>query len=139
MFKRAGAMASMSILLALTSLPLAAGVVTAKPYKSASIDETSACHFTVTYSYSAVGGGPNLTLTVILYRQEVGTTDWTVVDSITEASVSGGGAMTVSPQFADSGQTTAGQYRAYGYLHKEARTIRNSQAWTDWTAPETCS
>jgi hypothetical protein len=138
MFKRVGVMTAIPVILATLLSSLATGAVAAKPTRSATIDETSPCNFTVHYSYGSVGGGPDLMMSVILYRQEVGTTDWTVVGGESSGPVHGSGAANFEVHFADSGQTTAAQYFGYGYLHKGARTIRNSQAFTELTAPETC-
>jgi hypothetical protein len=139
MFKRASAIASTSAMVAIVGSVLMAGAVTAKPTRSISLDETSACHFTVEYSYSSVGGGPGLTMSIILYRQPVGTTDWWVVGATSEGTVSGSGAAILSHDFVDSGQSGPSQYFAYGYLHKDARTIRNSAVFSELTAAETCA
>lgn len=138
MFSRAGAVAPISLVLAIVAVMALAAPSTAKPTRSTTIDEPTSCHFALEYTYGGVGGGPGLTLSVILYRQEVGTTDWTVVGAENSGTFNGAGAAVVDVQFSDSGRTTAAQYFGYGYLHKDARTIRNSAAYSPMTAPETC-
>jgi hypothetical protein len=142
MFKRSGAFAPISLAIATAALmALTAGTVTAKASKSTTLDETSPCHFTVTYSYSSLGHGNDVTVHVALFRQEAGTTNQTLVSSESFPGFSGNGAAIIPVEFSDSGQTGSFQYIGVGYITAKAPfLIARSQAWSELTpTPETCA
>src|SRR4051794_38397595 len=112
MKQRAGALVAIPFILAAVMSALAAGSAFAKPSKSISIDEITPCHFTVSYSYSSLGGPNDQTLSLALFRvDEFG--DMVTVGVHSETwSPNGAGTMTFT--FVDSGQSTAHTYVALG-------------------------
>ena len=67
MFKRLGALAALPISLAMTGvMMLSVGTATAKPSVSAYIEETTNCHFQVSYRWVGMGHGNDLKATVHL-------------------------------------------------------------------------
>ena len=127
MFKRAGAVASMSLLMALTALPFVAGTVNARPWKTVTIQETSPCHFSVWYSWTGMGHGNNMTAFVSISGWEGGNSS--VLASFSATSKSGNDGI-LNHDFVVTGQSTAYQFKAHGYLQipSKSQVLAKSEA-----------
>lgn len=113
MFKRAGAVASMSLLLALTALPFVAGTVSAKPWTTVTIQETSPCHFSVWFAWTGMGHGNTLTAAVGISGYENGNSS--TLGTFTAFNKSGRDGI-LSHDFVVTGQSIAYQFKAWGEL-----------------------
>ena len=141
MVKRAGALASMSLLMALTALPLMAGAVSAKPWNTVTIQETSACHFSVWYAWTGMGHGNDLTATVSISGWENGNSSG--LGSFQSTNRSGRDGV-LNHDFVVTGQSIAYQFKATGYLSipSKSQVIAKSVAMSlnlVPASPELCS
>jgi hypothetical protein len=140
MFKRAGARV-IPLLAATVALMIAAVVpASAAASRTTTLQENSACSFTVTYEWTGLGGGQNLTAHVQLLRYTA-TNTVTLVGFATHSPESGHAGGELSQFFTDSGQLVDHTYIAYGWLtNSRGRVIHNSQVNSAFTAtPVTCS
>lgn len=141
MFKRVGALATIPVILGLVASLMVAGTVTAKPWKTITIQETSPCHFSVWYSWTSMGHGNDLKATVQLSGWESGNSS--LIDYFAMTPKSGGDGI-LNHEFVVTGQTTAFQFRAYGFLSipSKSQVLAKSETLSVNLvpqAPELCS
>src|SRR5262245_6340992 len=138
MRKRIGAFAAIPLVLGLAATLSLAGTVSAKPYKSITIAENTPCHFTVSYTYSSLGGKDDQTLSIGLFRVDQ-LNGWVTVGAHKE-TWSPNGAGTMEFTFVDSGQSNPHTYVALGNFENSRHSVLGRTiAWSEPTAAETCS
>jgi len=142
MRKRIGAIVALPMVIGLIASMMFAGSVTAAASKTAGITEPTTCHFNVSYTWSGLGGGQDLTANLIFYRYDMVTHAEVLINIDHIDHVAGSGGSMARTNWADTGQSTAHRYFTYAFLtNKNGRVIHNSDPTSYYlpTNGEVCS
>jgi hypothetical protein len=128
MFKRAGALASIPLVLAITAAMALAAPVSAKPSAGVTITQTGPCTFLVWYYWTGMGHGTSLTAAVGVSAYENGNSSGVGSFSVTNKSGRDG---ILSHEFVvHTGNQYEYQYRGWGELSipSKSQVIDKSRA-----------
>jgi hypothetical protein len=119
-------------------LAIAVTPVAAKPMLSLTIHEDSPCHFAVTYYWSSMGHGSDLTARIELLSLQ----GLTITPESMSSSSPVSGQLDVATATFTSTQAASSLYKAHAYLETSRGTvIAKTEQYSDYatSTPETCS